>query len=51
LEGNDTENGVKRRKRDSGNQRQGELSKERGGTTVEAKDRNSGLMKELTKQR
>ena len=31
------------RKKDSGNQRQGDLTKERGRTTVEAKDRENGL--------
>ena len=30
------------RKKDSGNQRQGELTKERGGTTAEVKDRQNG---------
>ena len=39
------------RKKDSGNQRQGELTKERGRTTVEAKDRENGLMKDKKQQR
>ena len=38
------------RKKDSGNQRQGESTKERGGTTVEAKDRENGLKKEKEQQ-
>ena len=39
------------RKKDSGNQRQGELTKERGATTVEVTDREKGLMKEKERQR
>ena len=34
---------LRKRKNDSGNRRQGELTKERGGTTVEFKDRENGL--------
>ena len=51
MKANDTENGVKRRKMDSGKQRQGELAKVRGGTTVEATDRENGLKKEKEGQR
>ena len=38
------------RKNDSGSQRQGELTKERGGTTVEAKDRDNDLKKDKKRQ-
>ena len=34
-----------KRKNDSGNRRQGELTKERGGTTAEIKDRENDLRK------
>jgi len=37
---------LKEEKRDGGNQSQGELTRERGGTTVEATDRENGLKKE-----
>ena len=39
------------RKKDCGNNKQGELTKGREGTTAEAKDRNSGLTKENDGQR
>jgi len=42
---------LKEEKRDGGNQRQGELTRERGGTTVEATDRENGLKKEKEGQR
>ena len=42
---------LRKRKNDSGNRRQGELTKERGGTTVEIKDRENGLKKEKERQR
>ena len=38
-----TERMVEKERKDSGNQRQGDLTKERGRTTVEAKDRENGL--------
>jgi len=38
------------RKNDSGNRRQGELTKERGGTTEEFKNREYGLKKEKERQ-
>src|SRR5688572_15690224 len=38
------------RKKDCGNNRQGELTKERGGTTAEAKDRKNGLKNEKEQQ-
>ena len=39
------------RKNDSGNRRQGELTKERGGTTVESIQRENVLRKEKQRQR
>jgi len=38
-------------KNDSGNKRQGELTNERGGTTVEFKNRENGFKKEKERQR
>jgi len=42
---------LRKRMNDSGNRRQGELTKVRGGTTVEIKDRENGLKKEKEGQR
>ena len=39
------------RKKDRGNQRQGELTKERGATTVEVKNRENGLKTDKEQQR
>jgi len=39
------------RKKDSGNNRQGELMKERGGTTTEDKDRKNGQNQEKERHR
>ena len=41
---------TRQRERDNGNNRQGELTKKRGGTTVEARDKKNGLKKENERQ-